>query len=445
VKLDGKSPRLLRALKLRDLLLYGLVIITPMAPMPIFGVLSERGGGHVVTAVLIAMIAMLFTSISYGRMARIYPSAGSAFAYVAKEIHPGLGYITGWSLLMDYILAALGNTIWCAEQSHDFVPGVPVFVWKILCAACLTLLNIRSIRAMARINIIMAAAMGAVVVVFFGAAAHYIFGHPHPDPIFFTRPFYDPQTFSYAGLFGCTSIAVLAYLGFDAITTLSEEAENPRRDILLATVLTCVVTGLLSAVEVYVAQLIWPASEQFPSVDTAYVSVAGRAWRPLFSAVGFSLLLVNFASGMATLLGAARLLYGMGRSNALPRRFFGAVDSKHHIPQNNVLFLGSLIMMGSLFLPYALVAETVNFGALIGFMGVNAAALLHYYFRSTQKTLANLVPPALGFLICLALWCNLSQAAKVFGSVWMVAGIACGIWKTRGFRTPFSFEAPEED
>src|SRR5262249_9518543 len=203
--------------------------------------------------------------------------------------------------------------------------------------------------------------------------ARYILGHPHTDPAFFTRPFYDPQTFSYGGLFGCTSIAVLTYIGFDGISTLSEETENPRRNILLATVLTCLVIGVLSAAEVYVGQLVWPASEKFPDVDTAYVFVAGRTWKPLFGIVGFTLLVANMGSGMAAHLGAARLLYGMGRSNALPKGFFGAIDPRHHIPRNNVLFVGAIVLAGAFFISYALGAEMLNFGALIAFMGVNAA------------------------------------------------------------------------
>jgi len=257
----NSGPRLRRTLTLWDLILYGVIVIQPVAPMSIFGVLSNRGHGHVVTAILIAMVAMLFTGISYGKMARAYPSAGSAFTYVAQEIHPGAGYVTGWSMVMDYILNPLICTIWCAQQAHDFAPALPVWGWKIFFAVVFTLLNIRGVKTSARINAGMAAGMGAVIVVIFVAAVRYIFGHAHADPGFFTRPFYDPATFSTGALFGCTSIAVLTYIGFDGISTLSEEAENPRRNIMLATVLTCVVIGLLSAVEVYVAQLIWPASE----------------------------------------------------------------------------------------------------------------------------------------------------------------------------------------
>jgi len=422
-----------------------VIVIQPVAPMSVFGVLSDRGRGHVVTAILIAMVAMLFTGISYGRMARVYPSAGSAFTYVAQEINPAVGYITGWSMVMDYMLNPLICTIWCAQEAHQFAPGVPVVIWKIFFAGVFTLLNIRGIKTSARINAGMAAAMGAVVVVIFVAAARYLFGHPHSDPLFFTRPFYDPQTFTLGGLFGCTSIAVLTYIGFDGISTLSEEAENPRRNILLATVLTCLTIGILSAFEVYAAQLVWPASQPFPNVDTAYVYVAGRAWAPLFVVVGFTLLLANFGSGMGAQIGAARLLYGMGRSNALPNSFFGAVDAKHRVPRNNVIFVGAIALAGSFFLSYGLGAEMLNFGALIAFMGVNAAAFLRYYVREPQKKLLNFLPPVLGFFICLALWLNLSNPAKIVGSIWMLLGIAFGIWKTKWFRIPLSFEVPAED
>jgi putrescine importer len=438
------GPGLRRTLTLWDLILYGVIVIQPVAPMSVFGVLSERGRGHVVTAILIAMVAMLFTGISYGRMARVYPSAGSAFTYVAREIHPSIGYVTGWSMVMDYMLNPLICTIWCAQQAHAFAPNFPVWGWKIFFATVFTLLNIRGVKTSARINAGMAIGMGAVIAVIFVAAARYILGHPHDEAGFFTRPFYDPQTFDYRALFGCTSIAVLTYIGFDGISTLSEEAENPRRNILLATVLTCVVIGVLSAVEVYVAQLIWPASQKFPDVDTAYVWVAGRAWKPLFTVVGLTLLLANFGSGMGAQLGAARLLYGMGRSNALPRSFFGAVDPTSRVPRNNVFFVGAIVLLGSFRLSFGDGAELLNFGALIAFMGVNAAAFLRYFVRANEKKIWNLIPPVVGFLICLGLWLSLSRKAMMLGSVWMIAGIAFGVWKTKWFREPLSFEVPAE-
>src|ERR1700739_4172340 len=172
----ASAPRLRRTLTLWDLILYGVIVIQPVAPMSVFGVLSDRGRGHVVTAVLIAMFAMLLTAISYGRMARAYPSAGSAFTYVAQEINPAMGFVTGWSMVMDYMLNPLICTVWCAGQANQFAPGVPTWIWKIFFVIVFTLLNIRGIKTSARINTGMAIAMGAVVVAIFVAGGRYLFG-----------------------------------------------------------------------------------------------------------------------------------------------------------------------------------------------------------------------------------------------------------------------------
>src|SRR5947208_2954580 len=158
--------RLKRSLTLWDLILYGVIVIQPVAPMSVFGVLSSRGHGHVVTTILIALVAMLFTAISYGRMARAYPSAGSAFTYVGQEINPALGYITGWSMVMDYMLNPMICIIWCSQQANVFAPGVPYFVWAIFFAAVFTALNIQGIKTSARVNNLLAAGMGVVVAVF---------------------------------------------------------------------------------------------------------------------------------------------------------------------------------------------------------------------------------------------------------------------------------------
>ena len=440
-----EQTRLRRTLGLWDLILYGVIVIQPTAPMSVFGVLSNRGRGNVVTTILIAMVAMLFTAISYGRMARAYPSACSAFTYVGQEINPALGYVTGWSMVMDYMLNPLICIIWVSQQAHVFAPAVPYGAWAVFFALLFTWLNIQGIRTSAKMNAGLAAAMGIVIAIFFVCAARYIFGVPHGVAGYFTRPFFDPATFNSGAVLCGTSIAVLTYIGFDGISTLSEEAENPRRNILLATVLTCVVIGILSAIEVYAAQLVWPASEPFPDETTAFVYAAGRTWAPLFVIVGFTLVVANFGSGMGAQLGAARLLFGMGRSNALPK-FFAAVDPRHHVPRNSVVFVGVVSLVGAFILNYDLGAQMLNFGALIAFMGVNAAALVRYYVRERDKRLRNLIPPALGFAVCLLLWLNLSRTAQIAGSIWMAAGIAFGAWKTRGFRGELvNFDIPAED
>lgn len=406
--------------------------------MPLFGVVHQAAKGHVVTAVLIGMVAMLFTAVSYGRMAKVYPSAGSAYTYVGEEIHPGLGFLTGWSMLLDYVINPLICTIWCGKAAGNIAPAVPEWMWDVFFATLFTFLNLRRVRTTARANAVMAAVMMAVVCAVLVAIARAIPAHPADG--YFVKPFYDPATFDWGMMGSGTALAVLTYIGFDGISTLSEEAENPRRNIPLATILICLLVGLLSAVEVYAAQLIWPGNEKFPDVDTAYVFVAGRAGGAvLFQIVNLTLLVANLGSGGGGQLAGARLLFGMGRDGVLPRKFFGALSEKTHVPANNVILIGLLCVAGSFLITYEFGAELLNFGAFIGFMGVNVAAFL-WAWRNARRTFLGLVPPALGFLICLGIWLNLSPKSKLLGGAWLLLGIIYGWWKTGGFRHKVKFE-----
>src|ERR1700726_2550393 len=165
-----------RALKLWDLIIIGIVIIQPIAPMGIYGVINNNAGGHVVTTILIAMVAMLFTAFSYGKMARAYPSAGSAYTYVGEEIHPALGYITGWAMVMDYILNPLICTVICSKLTQNILPGMPYWALAIGFAAMFTLLNLRAVKSSARINDALAAGMTIVVVIFFAFVIRFLWG-----------------------------------------------------------------------------------------------------------------------------------------------------------------------------------------------------------------------------------------------------------------------------
>src|ERR1700733_2095972 len=187
-----------RTLRFRDLILYGIILIQPTAPMPVFGVLYEESHGHVVAVILLAMVAMLLTSVSYGRMARVYPHGGSAFLYVGKEIHSSMGYITGWCLVMDYILNPLICTIWCSRAAMNFLPGVPYIAFACFFAIFFTALNCVGVETSARINAAMAAVLGLVIVLVLVAAARWLLHLSHPGTAFFLLPFYDPSTFNSA-------------------------------------------------------------------------------------------------------------------------------------------------------------------------------------------------------------------------------------------------------
>jgi amino acid transporter len=249
-------------------------------------------------------------------------------------------------------------------------------------------------------------------------------------------------------------VAVLTYIGFDGISTLSEEVDNPRRNIFLATVFVCVITGILAAAEVYGAQLLsfqkfgtdFGVFSQFGD-ENVFSHVAGIAGGVLMTkGISLTLLIATIGSGMGSQLGAARLLYGMGRSNAIPKKFFGAIHPRTLIPANNVMFVGGIALIGAFLITYDNGAELLNFGALIAFMGVNLAALVHYYVRGADRTMGQLIPPILGFIICFFIWIHLSNLALVAGSIWMACGIAYGAVKTRGFRGDLvNFDVPADE
>lgn len=432
ISTQSETVGLRRSLRFWDLVLYGIILIQPTAPMPVFGVLYNVSRGHVVSVILLAMVAMLLTSISYGRMARAYPHGGSAFLYVGKEIHPSLGYLTGWCLILDYIVNPLICTIWCSHAAMNFLPAIPYAAWAVFFALFFTGLNCNGVETSARINAGMAAALGIVVVLVLVSAARWVLHLSHPGMAFFVQPFYDPSTFSAGGLLRGTSIAVLTYIGFDGISMLTDEAKNPARSVPRAIVLTCFITGVLASVEVYAAQLVWPRGMAFPDIDTAYVHVSGRMGGPiLFMIVNASLLLANLGSGMASQLGAARLLYVMGQDGALPRRFFATVHPKTRIPLNNVLLIGAICLVGALVFSYQLGTELLNYGALLAFMGVNLASILRGWRHGRFTQLVPMLFSLGGLITCFFLWINLGPLARVVGTTWALTGILLWIVRRR--------------
>jgi amino acid transporter len=453
---QSKGASLNRTLGLWNLIIIGMVIIQPTAPMGIYGVISNTANGHVVTTILIAMVAMLFTAISYGRMARVYPSAGSAYTYVGQEMHSSLGYIVGWGMVMDYLINPLICTAFCAKAAMNIVPGLSFYIWILFFAAFFTWLNLRGIKTSAQLNEALCAGMVVVVLLFLAAVTRAVWGMHH-DPGFFTHPFYDPATFHLESIFAGTSVAVLTYIGFDAISTFSEEVKNPRRNIMLATVLVCLITGVLSGLEVYAAQLIW-GSKPFANenVESAFAIVSGKAGgMVLFHIVNFTLLIANMGSGMGSQLAAGRLLYGMGRGNALPKSFFGAIEPKHRVPRNNIIAVGAFALVGAVLLEffsdrlgggaYDIGAQCLNFGAFVAFMGVNAAAFIHHLRSEKSRDLGAYVVPLLGFVICGFIWYHLQHTALWLGAIWMAAGILYGAIRTRGFRSELvTFEVPSD-
>ena len=433
-----------KLLTLTDLVFFGIILIQPIAPVPLYGVAQTLSHGYFTAIILFAMFAMMITAVSYGRMAALFPSAGSAYTYVGKGINPHLGFLAGWAMFLDYLLLPLINCVWVAAAMHNvYTPKVPYAVWAAIVAAVITLLNLQGIRSSARQNQILLFGMFIVIGFFIVLAIRYLFHSQGWGGIFSTQQFYDRATFDMRRILGATSFAALTYIGFDGVTTLTEDAENPKRNILLATVIVCLFTGLFGGLEVYLGQQVWPDWHSFKSLETAFMDVCGRVGGPaLFNAMGVVLIVAAFGSGLGGGLGAAKLLFGMGRDNVLPRKFFGHVKPGTSTPTYNILLIGLLSFIGAVALntsgsAYQQAAELLNFGAFLSFMGVNAAAF--YQFGVLQKAgkrrvVIDIVFPVIGFIFCAVIWWNLNPLAKTIGGIWFVIGVIYLASKTKFFR-----------
>jgi amino acid transporter len=437
------QPRLRRVLTLWDLIFYGIILIQPIAPVPLFGVVQERSHGYIVDTILIAMFAMMITAFSYGRMAALYPSAGSAYTYVGRGLNLHLGFLVGWAMILDYLLQPLINGVWVAETIHGWVHGIPGYGLFFVFIGAITLMNLRGIRTSALANKLLLAVMSVVIVAFVLLAIRYLFHLDRWDGIFSSLPFYDPKTFDYRVIRGAVPLAALTYIGFDGVTTLAEDVKNPKRNVLLATVLVCLFTGIFGGLEVYLGQRVWPGFH-FENVTGAFMDVCMRVGgRWLFLAMTSVTIIAAVGSALTGGLGAARLLFGMGRDDVLPRGVFGHLDPKRNTPNYNIWIVGVIAFVGGVVLSlnghgYENAAELLNFGAFIAFMGVNFATFWQFGVRRANgqkvKLLGDIILPLFGFLFCGWIWINLNNVAKIVGGVWFVIGFVYLGFKTNWFR-----------
>jgi putrescine importer len=445
----ASAPQLRRVLTLWDLIFYGIVLIQPIAPVPLFGVAQKLSNGFFATTILIAMGAMMITAFSYGRMASLYPAAGSAYTYVGRGINPHLGFLAGWAMILDYLLQPIINTVWISTALHEryrmyHMPQIPFAVWAALVAGIITFLNLRGVKTSAVANKVLLAFMFIVVGLFIYLSVRYLFHLQGWPGIFSVQPFYDPATFKWPTVMTATSFAALTYIGFDGVTTLSEEVENPKRNVLLATVLTCVFAGVFSALEVYLGARVWPNWHTFPNLETAFMDVCRQVGGILlFHSMGAILILAAFGSALTGGMGAARLLFGMGRDNVLPRKLFGHISPKTGTPSYSILLIGAVSFAAAVGLnligsAYEHAGELLNFGAFLAFMGVNFATFWQFAVKRRESRKRNLawdaIIPLFGFVFCGLIWWNLNIIAKTVGGIWFLLGVAYVGWKTKGFR-----------
>jgi len=457
------KPHLRRVLGLKDLILYGIVLIQPVGAVGIFGLADQKSRGHVTTTILLALAAMMLTAVSYGRMAALYPAAGSAYTYVGRGLNAHLGFLAGWAMFLDYLVIPIISVVYGAISMYklidDFSPGWSTaianhlgvhfgaerqacFIWIIVIGALTTVLNLRGIKWTAGVNIVLTVAMFVVIGIFVVEAAQFVSSLHGWRALVSLKPVYNPGTFDFRAIGQATSLAALTYIGFDGVTTLSEEVKEPKRTVPLAVVLVCIIIGLCVAVQTYLGQLVWPDFSTFKDPDAAFFDVCKLVGgRFLFDAFTLIMVVASLGSALTGQVGAARILFGMGRDGALPK-VLAKLDRRNN-PALNIALIGGVSLLGALLLDYESAANLVNFGAFLAFLGVNASVIREYFFRpppgrprNIQTICSDLLLPGLGFVFCGWLWFHLPNSAKIVGGIWCAAGIIYTAIRTRGFSTP---------
>lgn len=418
----GYHQELKRALSLKDLVVFGMVFMSPMSSMTLFAIMTTMSQGHAVLCYLFGFLGMLFTAFAYGEMARAFPIAGSTYSYTQRAVHPKLGFVAGWVMLLDYVLIPMLLYVVSALYAHEFIPAIPFWGWVLLYVIPITFINIRGVELAAKTNTIMTVLMIAALLAFFAAAVKYALTG-HAELISWTA-IYNAKTFSLQAMVAGSSLAVLSYLGFDAITTLTEEAKD-QRQVGVAIILACVVQTFIYLGMAYFGTIVTPDWAKIANPET-------EAFRIVFRVGGAALQafvsLVIIASGVSTALvgqaSASRLLFGMGRDKVIPARFFAHLHPRFKTPTYSILFMAVIGLVGSLTISMTSLTQLVTFGGLFGFICVNLAVIFHYYLREKSgRVILHVVCPLIGLLVCGYILMDLSVAGRIVGFTWMGAGV----------------------
>ncbi len=421
----GYREQLHRALTTKDLVIYGMIFMLPIAPYQVYGFVWEQAKGMVPLAYLLGLVGMIFTALSYAAMSRAFPLAGSVYTYAQRGLHEIAGFFSGWLILLDYILVPSLLYLFSAVALRPLLPGVPAWVWLIGFISFNAMINLIGIELTARVNrymlIMELAALGLFLV--FGVIALY---HGAGAGRLTLTPIYDPRVFSWSTVAGATSIAVLSFLGFDGISTLSEENRGSEGAIGRATVLSLLLVGALFMLQTWVATDL-ARGMQFSSPDSAFYDITQRAGGEWLKVVTIIALVIASAIGnaMAAQAAVARILFAMARDGKLP-----AVLAKVH-PRFKTPYISTLAVAGVSLLVGLLFSERVddltrivNFGALTGFMILHLSVINHYLLRKRSADwLRHLVFPLVGLMIIFYVLYEMDWAAKRMGAYWIAIGI----------------------
>lgn len=406
------------------LVLFGLAYMTPIIVLGTFGVLAQITDGHVPGAYVLALVAMLFTAWSYSRMAKAFPVAGSAYMYVRNAISENLGFLAGWSILLDYLF--LPMVIWLigAVYLNAAFPSVPQYVWLLAFIAVTTFINIIGLKVASAINSLLMIVQLLVLAAFVVLAVHYIWGDA-TKPLWSLTPFMDNSEHLLSLLVAGAAVACYSFLGFDAITTLTEETIDASRSIPRAIMLITLFGGIIFIGVSWCVQLAHPGAV-FRNSDSAAAEIAFNIGGDLFVTLFmFGLVFGQFASGIAAQASASRLIYTMGGDGVLPALL--SKLGRFNTPTNAIV-LCAVVALLALAMDVTTSTSFINFGAFLAFTLVNLSVICHYYLRlrlrDVRSTLLYLICPVLGTLSTLWLLVSLDKTAIILGAVWLALGAA---------------------
>ncbi len=424
----GYKQELNRTLSTTDLLIYGLVFMVPIAPWAIFGVVFNEAKGMVPLVYLIGLVAMIFTASSYAQMSKAFPVAGSVFSYVGRGLHPHVGFFAGWTILLDYVLVPTLLYVFAAESMSGIFPAVPKFVWIIAFLAINTTINLAGISFTALLNRYFLAAELVFIAIFIFMAVTAIIKGTNGAQLTVT-PLFNSAEFSPSLVATALSIAVLSFLGFDGIATLSEEAKGGRKAAGIAMIggLLLVATFFIS--QTWLAAMLVPDQTSFgdDEVNNAFFgiveSVSNHGWQIAF--LTMNALAVGIANAVAAQSATSRLLFSMSRDGRLPA-FLSHVNQRTRVPERAIILVAGVTLVAGLFFVgnIGLISSLVNFGALTSFLLLHVSVVSYFVIREKSRNfLLHWISPVLGFLIIgFVLW-NAESAAKIGGLVWLAIGV----------------------
>ncbi|MFV3330334.1 APC family permease [Pseudomonas sp. NY15437] len=427
--------RLKRTLSLGSVVLFGIAYMTPIIVLGTFGILADVTRGVVPSAYLVASVAMLFTALSYGRMAAAFPVAGSAYTYVRKSISPKLGFLAGWAVLLDYLFLPMAIWLIGAAYLHSAFPAVPQALWVLAFIGVTTAINVVGLRLAKNINGVLMLVQFLVLIAFVGLAIHYVMGDGS-RPLWTLEPFLKEGT-QLPLIMGGAAIACYSFLGFDAVSTLTEETHEPRKTIPRAILLITLIGGGIFIAASYFVQLAHPSVE-FQNADSAAYEIARNIGGDLFvSFFLIGLIVGQFTSGLSAQASASRLLFAMGRDGVLPRPFFGRISKRFETPVNSIVLCGVVALL-ALHMDVTTSTSFINFGAFLAFSLVNLSVIFHYYLKAERRGLREgvlfLLFPLIGLLADLWLMVSLDHLAIWLGATWLVLGVIYLAVITGGFR-----------